>query len=89
VPWVYPEPAVPYAPSLEAILIYLPSFFGLYSLQALIPPYFGEITIPESEREDMIRKSSEITTVLVGVLYLIMGLTGPLIFNAPNQPAVY
>ena len=87
--WIPPDPAVPIKPTLEAALIDLPSFFGLYSLQSLIPPYYNEMTIPFDERKGLIVKATNITVIVVGILYYIISVTGPLIFNGVNQPEKY
>ena len=87
--WVPPEPRVPMVPAVDAALIDLPSFFGLFSLQALIPPYYGELKLENSEAKKLVTQTSDITVVISAILYYATGVMGPLIFNGPNQPAHY
>ena len=41
-------------PAVDAALIDLPSFFGLFSLQALIPPYYGELKLDNAEAKKLV-----------------------------------
>ncbi|CAL6069548.1 Amino_acid transporter family protein [Hexamita inflata] len=87
--WVKTVPSIPIKPELSHILIDLPSFFGLFSLQAFIPPYFAELKMSENGKQQFIKRASDTTVFVVAFIYYVTAFLGPLIFNGQNQPLLF
>lgn len=83
--WQPREPRVPLVPSLETALTNFPTFFLLFSLQATLPPLFGELKGTFRAKYRIIRTAAFIATTFVTMVYIVGALVGSMTFFGPNQ----
>lgn len=84
-PFVTRVPAVPVRPEVNAVLTNLPAFFSLFSLQCTLPPVYSDLRGNRSSKRRILNAASDTATVLVMLMYCVMGITACLVFYGPNQ----